>query len=1077
MLRNIWRKLFCQRNLPGMRKQARSSKTRQTFRRWQLPSVEPLEDRTLLSTVLNQFAIPTAQSSPYGIALGPDGNLWFTEFKGNNIGEINPTTDAVTEYPIPTSGSLPFGITAGPDGNLWFTETSANQIGMINPATGTISEFPVPTAGSLPFAITAGPDGNLWFTESNANQIGVINPSSHAINEYTIPTANSGPGGIAAGPDGNLWFTENSSSQIARINPSTGAITEYPTPTASSGPLAIVADSGGDLWFTENNVDQVGAISQTTGAISEYVLPSATSIPFWIAAGPNGNLWFTEMSSNQIGEINLDTGNMMQLSSGGSPTGITPGPDGTLWFGEAAANKIGELILPPGVTASPTSQVIDAGQSASFTAVPGSVATATVQWQVSANGGQTFTPLSDDAIYAGVTSEQLTIFGAPAALNGDEYRAVFANSLDANVTSITAAATLTVRPALSLPSSIPQGTAGTNYKHTFTVSGGVRPLSTLIVTNFSDNGTGLTAGAITARSGTITVNGLPSAPGTASFTVNATDATGAGLTRDFTITINAPPTLGALSATQWTAGKSGFAGTSTISGGTQPFTLISYSGLPTGLTPTVNGATVSFQGAPSVAKIFGAGSITVEDAAGEKVTRTFSITINPALTIGTLTMDQWTAGTSGYSGSMSVSGGTGPVTITHAGGVPTGLTAVLSGGAISFTGVASVARTFNASITIQDAVGASLTKTFTITIHTGATIGSLTLSQWTIGKPGFTGAIKISGGTGPFSITASKDLPTGLTPVVRGSTISFTGVPTATATLALAGITIQDGAGATVSTTFAMTINPPPGLGDLTVNQWTAGKQGFNGTMQISGGTEPFLITAASGFPTGLTATVSGSTISFTGTPLVAGTFAAGSLTIRDAAGASVTKTFSITMNPRLTVGGMTRSLWTINQSGFPGSMSITGGTGSFSITHTGGVPHGLTATLTGGTITFTGAPSVAGTFTGSLTVQDTVGASITKTFTLTISNPISVGTLTVTKWTRGKSGFSGIMTITGGTGPFQLELAQNLPIGLSANVSGRTISFSGIPSVAGLYPSAFLTVEDSTGATVMRSFSISINP
>lgn len=49
-----------------------------------------------------EYPIPTANSSPQGIAAGPDGNLWFTESNANKIGRI--TTDGIfTEYPIPTA--------------------------------------------------------------------------------------------------------------------------------------------------------------------------------------------------------------------------------------------------------------------------------------------------------------------------------------------------------------------------------------------------------------------------------------------------------------------------------------------------------------------------------------------------------------------------------------------------------------------------------------------------------------------------------------------------------------------------------------------------------------------------------------------------------------------------------------------------------------------------------------------------------------------------------------------------------------------------------------------------------------
>src|SRR5437016_2052973 len=78
-----------------------------------------------------------------------------------------------TEYPLSTGSASPFGITLGPDGALWFTELDTNKIGRITMA-GSVTEYALPTANSGPYKITAGPDGALWFTEGAANKIGRI---------------------------------------------------------------------------------------------------------------------------------------------------------------------------------------------------------------------------------------------------------------------------------------------------------------------------------------------------------------------------------------------------------------------------------------------------------------------------------------------------------------------------------------------------------------------------------------------------------------------------------------------------------------------------------------------------------------------------------------------------------------------------------------------------------------------------------------------------------------------------------------------------------------------------------------
>jgi alpha-tubulin suppressor-like RCC1 family protein len=75
----------------------------------------------------------------------------------------------------------------------------------------------------------------------------------------------------------------------------------------------------------------------------------------------------------------------------------------------------------PVLTSQPENVTVEVGASASFEASASGFPTPTVQWEVSSNGGTTFTPV------AGGSSDQLTIAEATAAENGDEYRAVFTN--------------------------------------------------------------------------------------------------------------------------------------------------------------------------------------------------------------------------------------------------------------------------------------------------------------------------------------------------------------------------------------------------------------------------------------------------------------------------------------------------------------------------------------------------------------------------------------------------------------------------------------------------------------------------
>jgi streptogramin lyase len=284
--------------------------------------------------VVTEFQVPTPGAEPLGIAKGPDGNVWLTEFYGNNIARVAPD-GTVTEFPILTAASHPNGIVAGPDGNLWFTEQQASQIGRMSTAGDQPVEFSL-GAGRLPTGITAGPDGNLWFAEQLGDRIGCITPSG-AIQEFTIPHAGGYEQSIVAGPDGNLWFVENGNNMIARSTP-TGAMREFSIPTAGSGAWAIATGPDGNLWFTEGNANQIGRITPS-GVVTEFVVPTANSSPSGLAAGGDGNLWFAEGNADQIGRLTpgsilaIDaTSTLFAFDRAGNPLGSAAlqGPIGSL---------------------------------------------------------------------------------------------------------------------------------------------------------------------------------------------------------------------------------------------------------------------------------------------------------------------------------------------------------------------------------------------------------------------------------------------------------------------------------------------------------------------------------------------------------------------------------------------------------------------------------------------------------------------------------------------------------------------------------------------------------------------------
>src|SRR5439155_26521745 len=138
-----------------------------------------------------------------GITAHPDGGLWVIGGGLNTKVGCFSTAGILTNlYSLP-SGVDPNFITAGPDGNMWFTEFVGGNVGRVTPS-GTVTQFPLPNA-ACPERITAGPDGNVWLADDCSSLVSSVTPSG-GITQYSATNyaTNSGFGGCsfgaAAGP-------------------------------------------------------------------------------------------------------------------------------------------------------------------------------------------------------------------------------------------------------------------------------------------------------------------------------------------------------------------------------------------------------------------------------------------------------------------------------------------------------------------------------------------------------------------------------------------------------------------------------------------------------------------------------------------------------------------------------------------------------------------------------------------------------------------------------------------------------------------------------------------------------------
>jgi len=281
---------------------------------------------------VTEFATPTADSAPWGITPGPDGNVWFTEGAGN-LGEVNPTTDVITEYTVPYAGSGPGAITTDPDGNLWFTDAGTNSIGI---ATLTTSELVV--TQQPPASVTAGSSFSMTVQAEDS--------SGSLITSFdgTVTVAlGENPGGATLG--GTL--TVNASGGVATFSGLT-------LNKAASG-YTLYVSGGGYAWgFTS-------PITVTPAAATQLVITQ--QLPATVKV--NSGFGFQASIEDQYGNVVTTATNTVSVAFANNPTGATLGGTHTVTASQGLATFSGLTINKTGNGY--TLQVTSSGLSSAVT--------------------------------------------------------------------------------------------------------------------------------------------------------------------------------------------------------------------------------------------------------------------------------------------------------------------------------------------------------------------------------------------------------------------------------------------------------------------------------------------------------------------------------------------------------------------------------------------------------------------------------------------------------------------------------------------------------------------------------------
>jgi streptogramin lyase len=314
--------------------------------------------------------------------------------------------------------NTPFGLARGPDGALWFADYEANQVrrvardGTISTVIGTGRAGYTGDGGPAAVATLNNPhelrfdrQGNLFVADAGNHAIRRLDAGTGLLTTFagTGRPGYSGDGGPAGraqlnspislqfSPAGDLFIADIGNQVIRRVDGPTGRITTFsgtgrpgPTPDGSpiagtplEGPRSLDFDSAGNLWLVTREGNQVLKFDLAKGVIriaagagpkgftgDDGPAREATFAgPKNIAVAPDGDVYIADTDNDAIRRLDVKRGTIHLVAGAGGvmgkgpagaafnakmarPHGVLVDADGTVYISDSQHHRI--LALTPG---------------------------------------------------------------------------------------------------------------------------------------------------------------------------------------------------------------------------------------------------------------------------------------------------------------------------------------------------------------------------------------------------------------------------------------------------------------------------------------------------------------------------------------------------------------------------------------------------------------------------------------------------------------------------------------------------------------------------------------------------------
>jgi len=157
----------------------------------------------------------------YDVIPDSSNNVYFTDFRQQNIGRIDAKTGEVKLFEVPTARSAPRRGGMDAQDRLWFGEYRGDRIGMFDTRTGQFKEWKLNTRWASPYDVILDKNENAWTGSMITDQVTRLDTKSGEMVDYLLPKSTNIRRVFVdnATTPVSFWVGSNHGASIIKVEP------------------------------------------------------------------------------------------------------------------------------------------------------------------------------------------------------------------------------------------------------------------------------------------------------------------------------------------------------------------------------------------------------------------------------------------------------------------------------------------------------------------------------------------------------------------------------------------------------------------------------------------------------------------------------------------------------------------------------------------------------------------------------------------------------------------------------------------------------------------------------------------